>query len=146
MPAPHGALSWGPFLFLVVTCCTVVATSACSGSGFAFAPSGVEGPPEPVLGPDSQPPPKTSATGTMEVVDGSARAQGDDRRGADPTPVVDAAIVDGSIVEPRPVTPPASGLLLWLSGDVGVSEVAGHVTQWRDRSGNGNHATQNNES
>jgi hypothetical protein len=44
--------------------------------------------------------------------------------------------------EPLPI--PASGLVLWLRGDKGVTETNGAVTGWQDFSGNFNHASQPN--
>ena len=43
-----------------------------------------------------------------------------------------------------PVTPqiPLSGLILWLRADLGISRDQDLVTEWKDQSGAGNHATQ----
>jgi len=39
---------------------------------------------------------------------------------------------------PSGVPVPTTGLLLWLTADVGVSQAGGSVSQWLDQSGNGN--------
>jgi len=37
---------------------------------------------------------------------------------------------------------PTAGMILWLSADVGLTEVSDHVASWQDRSGNANDAMQ----
>lgn len=49
-------------------------------------------------------------------------------------------------LEPNTLGIPRSGLQLWLMANDGVVLSSGNVSQWSDRSGNGNHAVQSNSS
>lgn len=42
----------------------------------------------------------------------------------------------------RVVSPPSSGLKLWLKADAGITLASGNVQTWADQSGNGNDVTQ----